>query len=167
MTMFPQQENKMNWSDAFQTFAPLAMSMARGIRSGQGAGAYMQDGLAGMMALRERKEKQAAEESLEASMANMNLRPDEMALLKSMDLSGQQSYLANLMAQRRAASMRGGGGPSQADMTQSYLAEIMRGNQSSGGGMAMNTGTTFGSPTPANATPAPTQATAPLSFGTG
>jgi len=114
-----------DWGNAMQTVAPLALSMAQGIRSGQGAQAYMGQGLAAMMQQAEARREREAAEKLDGMLGGMNLSPTERALIETMDLRGKQSYLAQLMARQRAGA--GGGGPSQADMVNSYLGNVMAG----------------------------------------
>lgn len=144
---------------ALQTFSPLALAMAQGIRSGQGAQAYMPQGIAAMMANKDRADLDAKNEKLTGMLDTFGLTPAERALLDTMDLGGKQSYLANLIASRRTG---GGGGrkPTEAEMAAEYLGQL--GNMppagpSAASGLGFSTGTLVD-----GVTMPPSQ---PLSFG--
>ncbi|MEL6361727.1 MAG: hypothetical protein AAFR21_11635, partial [Pseudomonadota bacterium] len=87
---------------ALQSSYPLLLAMGQGLSSGQGINANMGQGLAGMMALQEEKERKQKSQTLAETAGNMGLSQGEMALFESMDLGGRQSYLGNIMQQRRA-----------------------------------------------------------------
>lgn len=112
------------WKGALQTISPLALSMAQGIRSGQGAAAYVPQGIAGMMAGQEKREAEAREQALSEAGENAGMSPTEKALFDSMDLGGKQSFLAQLMQERRARANRVGRAPSQADIANAYASSL-------------------------------------------
>lgn len=109
---------------ALQTFSPLALAMAQGIRSGQGAQAYMPQGIAAMMANKDRADLDAKNEKLTGMLDTFGLTPAERALLDTMDLGGKQSYLANLIASRRTGGGGGGRAPTQAEMAAEFLGGL-------------------------------------------
>lgn len=110
-------------SGALQSASPLLLAMGQGLSSGQGVNAFMPQGMAGMMALQERQKEKAANDKLDEMLSTFNVSPAERALLSTMDLSGKQQYLANLMQSRR----KGGGGGSGIDpaMWQSIMGGDM------------------------------------------
>lgn len=101
---------KQGFGNALQAASPLLLAMGRGLSSGQGVNAYMPQGMAGMMALQERREEDQKADALSEAAANAGMSPTERALFDSMDLGGKQQFLGQLMAERRAAARRGGGG---------------------------------------------------------
>lgn len=132
--------------------------MAQGLSSGRGAAAYMPQGLAGMMAIGEKREQEAKAQALSEAAKNAGMSPTEQALFESMDLGGKQGFLSQLMAERRARANRVGRAPSEAERASSYLASLgaSTGAQPQGGGLSMGM--------PASAS-APVASAGGLSFG--
>lgn len=140
----PSKENPpMGWGQTLQTVSPLVLSMAQGLKSGQGATAYLGQGMAGMMALQERQKEKAANEKLDEMLGTFNVSPAERALLSTMDLGGKQQYLANLMQSRRTG---GGGGGSGIDpaMWESIMGGQPSGAPSGAGMLSMGQPVTMG-----------------------
>ena len=136
------------FSGALQAISPLALSMAQGLKSGQGAQAYMGQGLAAMMAQQDKRKEEATSKQLDAMLEGMNLPASERALISSMDLGGKQNYLANLMMYNRQQSNRVGRQPSQGELASSFFASMGDGHPSqqplsgdfvTGGGLSFGT----------------------------
>ena len=142
MSMLPQ-DWRQTASGALQAASPLLLAMGQGLRSGQGLGAYMPQGMAGMMALQKEKEQEAAEDKLGEAVSGFGMSPTEQALFDSMDLQGKQGYLAQVMSQRRAQQRAGAASARKAaelERWQGYLANAMQPKASSPIAMGEPTG---------------------------